>query len=194
LVVAGCSKDSGGDDKPTYKLEEQEYLVVESGDLTHGTTELTGSGKIVMKTPLPSIDSGRHFGVQGTLEDGGYLTITMYSSAELKDGLSLRLARTGNVLEAQLSQGEETKDLASALTSILSDDSFMVAVDVHNDESPAHVMVWKGDTTDFTEESALVNTEEDPAPGKGKGIYWGLELSKAKVTDVVSGDPKFEEE
>jgi hypothetical protein len=194
LIVAGCSKDSGGNDKPTYKLDDQEYLVVDSGNLTHGTTELSGSGKIIMKTPLASIDSGRHFALKGTLDDGGYLTITTYASAELKDGLSLKLARTGNTLKAQLSQGDETKDLAAALTSILSEDSITVALDVHNDESPAHVMVWKGDTTDFTEESALVNTEEEPAPGNGKGIYWGLELSKAKVTDAVSEDPKLEEE
>ena len=51
--------------------------------------------------------------------------------------------------------------------------------DVHNDETPAHVLVWKNsDTTDL-----LIDTEEGTAAaGNGQDNLWGLILNAAKIT------------
>lgn len=89
-------------------------------------------------------------------------------------------------MAGKISEGKvlEGVDAAGAIT---------IGVDVHNDESPAHVLVWSG--SDFAEDAAAFNSEGDgAAPGQGSATFWGLKLAKANVTAATIGDAKFSEE
>lgn len=64
--------------------------------------------------------------------------------------------------------------------------------DVHNNETPAHVLAWNRDLGDsFTDATAVFNSEEnDNSPGIGSGTRWGVRLSGATVTRAELGAVK----
>ena len=68
-------------------------------------------------------------------------------------------------------------------------------VEVHNDETPAHILVWPGDATSFTEDTALLNSEDiSSSHGNGAGSFWSIKLENSSVTSSLTReDEKFSE-
>lgn len=194
LLNTGCGSSSKSTDDETHTLNGNSYVTVSNTSLVLTDTSLSGDGSVVFESPLPTIESKRSFTLGFTLENGGSLTLHSNASNRLQNGISIVISRTGTTLSVALKKGEDLKDISSSFTGVNASGSLSIVCDVHNDEVPAHILIWTG--SDFTEEAAVFNSEEEglEAPGNGAGSYWGLALSKATVSTATVSTAKFSEE
>lgn len=195
-MMLGCNK--ADDDKSTTQEQgsfaEQTYLVVEAGNLLRTETEIAGTGSILFVSPLDSLEAKTNFDLSFTLEEGGSLELVTHANAQLQQGASVLVTRQGKDLELQLKAGDIATE-AKVLTNLDASGKLRLAIDVHNDENPSHILAWDGSGTAFGEDDALFNSEVDAeTPAQGKGTAWGLILSKAKLTGAQLSAAKFVEE
>ncbi|MDQ3234972.1 MAG: hypothetical protein M3Q07_24455 [Pseudobdellovibrionaceae bacterium] len=194
LLQLACTKD---DDKKTDLVQGsligKTYYVVQAGDLQRTETSVSGTGSIVFNSPLGSIPSKDNYALNLSVDDGGTLELVTHSDSSLANGVSVLLKRTGSSLTASLkAKGQEST--AKELSGVNAAEDISLAIDVHNDETPAHILVWSAAGGDFGEDNALLNSEEDEtSPGNGSGTSWGLILTKANVSSALLEDPKFVE-
>lgn len=195
FAAAGCKKD---DDKttdlPQGSIGAQTYYVVEAGDLERTENLLQGSGALVFASPLNAIQSQDNFALEFTLAEGGSLSLVTHADSSLSDGLTVQFERSGTELISSLkADGAGTGD--NVLNGVDASGPISLAVDVHNNETPAHVLIWNAVNGSFEEKEALYNSEDDAdAPGVGKGTLWGVVLRNATLNRVERGEPKFTEE
>jgi hypothetical protein len=181
-------------DLPQGSFDEQNYYVVEAGDLERGEKLLKGSGAVVFASPLNAIQSQDNFDLEFTIAEGGSLSLVTHSDSSLSDGLTVQFERAGTELIASLkADGAGTGD--NVLSGVDASGPISLSVDVHNNETPAHVLIWNAVNGSYEESEALYNSEDDAdAPGVGKGTLWGLVLRNATLSKVERGEPKFTEE
>jgi hypothetical protein len=195
LAALGCKKD---EDKtttmPQGSLGNQSYYVVESSDLELGENALQGSGSIIFASPLNTAPLQDNFALEFTVEEGGSMALVARSDGSLAHGLTVQFERSGTQLIASLkADGSGTAD--HILDGVDASGLISLAIDVHNNENPAHVLIWNAALDAFGEEDALYNSEEDAdAPGVGKGSLWGLVLRDAEIKAATRGAAKFTEE
>lgn len=190
IFIYGCSNNTSN--PGPYQIHGVDYATITTGTLQHRESSIEGSGSLIIITPLASISSKESYTLQFTLKDGGSLTLVTHSNNLLSSGLTMTFSRSGSALSG-LTQAGITLSTPFLLAGIDASGTIQLQIDVHNDESPAHILVWSG--SNFIEEAALYNSE-DPglnAAGNGAGTYWGLVLSNAKVTEASVGTPKFTE-
>lgn len=195
-VLTGCGSDSDDDENGT-QWGGIEYTYLDQGDLKIENNTLQGTGTILFKQPLSGgVDSGHHLNLDFTLSPDSSLIVSTYADNQLKDGIQLvfRVSAEGK-LSVLLKHGETATDVSGSFMEVDVTKPVSLSIDVHNDEDPAHVLVWNGNETEFKEDTALLNSEEDGnnVPGKGKDSYWGLTLNKAQVSKTELSDAKFEE-
>lgn len=193
MTQFACKKD---DDKKTDltqgTLAGQAYYVVDAGDLQRTESSIQGTGSVVYGSPLGSITSKDDYALNFSLDDGGSLELVTHGNSSLANGVSVVFSRSAHALSAIL-KAKGVTSAATELSGIDAAQSIAVAVDVHNDETPAHILLWSAGGS-FGEGDALLNSEDgEAAPGNGTGTAWGLLLNKAKVTSAVAADPKFVE-
>ncbi len=194
LLQVACSKD---DNKKTGLVEGslagKAYYVVEAGDLQRTESAVSGTGSIVFNSPLGSVTSKDNYALNFSVDDGGTLELVTHSDGNLSNGVSVILKRTGSSLSAMLkAKGEQST--AKELSGVNAAEDLSLAIDVHNDETPAHILVWSTAGGEFGEDNALLNSEEDEtSPGNGSSTAWGLVLTKANVSSAILEDPKFVE-
>ena len=224
LALISCADTTSSDETEAVKLGEVEFLKTDGANLDISDTGFSGTGKVMAKLPLESIKSGINFHLVGAIEDNGQLRLTTFSDDKLENGLAFELSRSGDTLGVKiLAEGKES-DITDYFTAIKASEEISLFIDVHNNETPAHILIWKGDVTTFSEENVLFNSEADhdhheeeghgeeeeghkeghddethdeevTSPGNGSGTVWGVELTKASITkDFVSGEEKFSEE
>lgn len=194
ISLTACSKkDSNSDNSPTeHTLTDTTYLVKESGDLSITASNVKGTGKVVAKTPLT--DSGNHYQLTFTLEDGGELYLFAHAESSLAGGIEVRFQRAANVLKVSLAKGETIQDVSNQFQSFNAASPVSISLDIHNDEEPPHILMWKEEAEAFTEATAIFNSEENgAAPGQGTGTLWGLVLKKASVDRMKITTAKFED-
>jgi len=195
LSIFGCGKD---DKKDTSALIEgsfagSSYFVIDAGDLVRSESQIKGSGSIVFKSPLASTDAKTNYNLTFSLEDGGSVELVAQSDGSLNKGVSVILTRAGTALNASLKADDVTTEV-KVLSGISAAGVVTISIDVHNDESPTHILLWNGTADDFAEDAALLNSEADAeTPGQGKSTAWGLVLAKATLTSATLSDPKFVE-
>lgn len=183
--VAGLSEGS---------LDGAAYSLTSGAELQKTETELSGSGTILFKNPLGEIGSKDAFLLQFKLEDGGKLELLTHTDNAGKSGVSAVVTRESGVVSIAFAAAAATSD-KKVLEGIDATGEISLLIDVHNDESPAHILVWNGTSGSFSEGNALINSEDDiTSPGKGSGVYWGLSLTKATVLSASIQAPKFVEE
>ncbi len=195
LAAQGCKKDEDKSTSlPQGTFADQSYYVVESGDLERTETVLKGSGAVVFASPLNAIQSQDNFALEFTVAEGGSVALVTHADANLGEGLTVLFERAGTELVASLkADGAGTAD--NVLNGIDASGTVSLSVDVHNNETPTHVLIWNAVTGAFGEEDALYNSEDDAdAPGVGKGTLWGLVLRNAEMKAVKRDEPKFSEE
>jgi hypothetical protein len=190
-LLSGCGSDSG----TASVLNGTEYIVVSAGDMTRTATTLSGSGSVVIKAPLSELASKNSYRLTFTLQDGGTVSLVTNSTTSLTGGVTLKFTRTGTTLGATLLAGSGSTDVSGQFTGVDASSTLTYQVDVHNDESPSHILLWDSTVTSFTEAAARLNSEDAGlnTPGQGTGTYWGLVLSKATVTEAVLSAAKFVE-
>ncbi|HET9238959.1 MAG TPA: hypothetical protein VFO10_17000 [Oligoflexus sp.] len=195
FTAVGCKKDEDKTtDLPQGSFAEQKYYLLETGDLQQGDDRLQGSGALVFASPLNAIQSQDNFALEFTIAEGGSLSLVTHSDSSLSDGLTVQFERAGTELISSLkADGAGTGD--NVLSGVDASGPISLAVDVHNNETPAHVLIWNAVNGSYEENEALYNSEDDAdAPGVGKGTLWGLVLRNATVKKVERGEPKFTEE
>lgn len=200
LLTSCGGDDDSSSDTPTSKegkVGSTDVLLLSESGLTFSGTTLTGSGSIIAKDPLGEIKDDKNLAVTFTVEDGGFVSVRAFASKTLDDGVALTLSREGAKLSAALAASGKTIDISKAFAALDASKEVAVLVDVHNGETPAHVLAWKGGTASPSEQNALFNSEkagDGESAGNGKGTFWGLVLSKAIVTSAAASDARFEHE
>ncbi len=195
MLAVGCNH--GDRNKSNTQQADQRnlngagYTLSESGSFTHKENEMSGSGTVVFT--IPTKDKDNSYSLTFTLADAGSLTLTANAGRGLRSGISIQFTRAGAALKASLKSGSTEVDISSKFRKIDSSKEMIFQIDMHNSESPTHILVW-ANPTEFSEDSALFNSETDAeAPGQGGGNIWGLVLVNAVVTSAATAEPKFEE-
>ena len=195
LALNACSEGGTiGTDAGTSEgqLGGASYVVVDAGDLQRTVSQVKGSGSLAFKDPIGAISSRKSYTLNFTLVDAGSLKLVVNADEKLSNGVSILLSRSASALSATLSFAG-TSAAAKTLAGVDAASAINLMIDIHNDESPAHILIWSG--SDFTQAKALLDSERDGAtPGQGRGNYWGLVLNKATVTSGVLAAPKFTEQ
>jgi hypothetical protein len=188
-LVSGCG---GSSSCTAVSFSGACFGYVTQGTLTATETSLSGTGSLVAETPLSGASSNNSFRLTFTLQDGGSVSLFANSTAALADGIEIEMKRQGSALEVHVKKGGTDFDASSSFTSVSATAAVTLQIDVHNSESPVHLLVWGESTTDFSESNTLLN-EEASTPPSGTGTYWGLELENATVTSAAAGTQKFTE-
>jgi len=201
LVLSAC----GGDYKdPETAAGGQEIVLgsqkvrLVSGNLNVSGSSIQGTGSLVFDSRYDSFQSGGSYALNFTLEDGGSVTLVSHSNEALASGFEMEFRREGSgadSLKVALRAQGNIWNSVNNFTAINAADPIQLQVDVHNDETPAHLMVWNrllGDN--FTRPNAILNSadEIDGSPGIGTSTRWGLLLNKASVTRADRSEPKLE--
>lgn len=154
---------------------------------------IAGSGSLVFKDSLERLGTDSSHALSFFLQDGGSLTFAAYAGSDLSAALEFQFARTGKALSVKVSKaGSNARDVTNAFTSFDASRVVDLQIDVHNSENPAHLLIWNGVERDFSEDTALVNSEEgDASPGAGEGMMRGFVLDKAVLFKAGASEVKF---
>lgn len=192
LFLNACGGGSSGDSSSNEgSLGGSKYLLVSGSPSERSEDKVKGDASIVFKDPLGEIGSDKSYTLKFAIEDGGELRLVSHGDEKLVGGTSVIFARSQNTLSVYTSVGEK-KSESKTLKNISANGAVGLVIDAHNSEAKTHVLVWGADEAKPSEDSALFNSETDAeTPGKGKGKFWGLILTKAIVTSAVIGDVKF---
>ena len=186
--LGGCGSSSSS----SLKLNGMEYVVLDAGNLQHNGTSVSGSGSFVVREPLGQTTSEQSFVLNFTLEEGGSLALVSNSKSKLEDGWNLRFTRTGAALTVAMIVGASQTDVTSRFSGVNASGEINLLVDVHNNEDPAHILVWRGNASPFDVGDALLNSQVHGAsPGSGTGTAWGFVLNKATLSQATLGTAKF---
>jgi hypothetical protein len=178
-------------------------LVACGGDYKAPESTISGPSEKLFEQVLPSADSGQSYALDFSLEEGGCLDLVSHSNENLANGWEMQFCRQGTgagSLKVTIFANGERRDTkknetVEAFAGFDASSPLKLQIDVHNNESPAHALVWSRQITeDFSEAAAIFNSEEfDNSPGNGSGKRWGLRLNKATVTRAENSAPKFSE-
>jgi hypothetical protein len=109
--------------------------------------KVSGQGSFVYRSNLDTIGSDSSHGLSFTLNDGGQLKFVAYSNSSLGQGLEFVFSRTGDVVNGAIVAGGDPAsaiEISSELSNISASRVINLQLDVHNGESPAHILVWDG--------------------------------------------------
>ncbi len=187
ILAAACGKKVGPTASGANPLPNA--TIINPGSMRTDGGSFTGTGSVVVNEPLAGTTSKQSYALTFRLEDGGSLTLHSNSTNRLENAVKLRFQRNAGTLAAKIVVGDTETDVSEAFAKLDAAGELQLQVDVHNDETPAHILAWSG--ADFSAGAAILNTEE--GPGNGKGQFWGLELAQASVTRAVVSEPKFKE-
>lgn len=193
LAITACGGDNGSDDNASENIDAHS-IATGADTLTSEENSLSGTGSVVFTSSLGAVDSGSHFNVVASLDIGDSFTIHAYSNNQLENGIDLVVTRPNNTptsLEVTL----DGSDISSNFTSVAADQAIHILMDVHNNESPTHVVIWPEGTDEFHEEDAIENSEDSGAvTSQGAGAFWGITLSGAEVSKALASEAQFDDE
>jgi hypothetical protein len=198
LLVVSCGKKSSNSPMPdSGKLGDTEFVIQNSSTLTFATEGMSGSGQVLARLPADELAGEKNFALSFTLQEGGSLTLGAFTTNTLVNGIQLKFERNANALKVSVSKGSVSIDVSSKFSSINASGLISVLVDVHNGESPAHVIAWSTNIENPSASNADYESERDEdlgtIPGQGEGTYWGLILKNAKVSKADAGATRFED-
>jgi hypothetical protein len=160
----------------------------------------SGLGAFVFNQSLTqSVGDSSSHALSFALSDGSSLEYVVYGDSKLESGLTVRFERQNKSLLVQLigpSALAQTVDVSKSFEWVDASRIIDLQMDVHNDESPTHVLIWDGLERSFNEENAKFNSEEMELPsfGQSPGAFRGFVLNKATVFKAVTSEPKFKHE
>lgn len=199
LAFLGCSGGSNPDRELQQKAQDakqiisgQSFEILEKDNLTFNDAGATGSGKILALNSL-SNESGMSFKVSLSLQDNGEVILHTFSDNKLQNSFDISIAREGGKVKFVLSSGGQSIDYSElqGITALNAIENIELTMDVHNNESPAHFILWKSSETTYDENTALLNSADEPkaTPGKGSGLFFGLTLKNAAVNKIETAKP-----
>ncbi len=182
LGLAACGGDkTANPTEDTKSWQNRSYKILNEGSFSLTDQALVGNASILFTQPLGHIDSNKNFKVGFLLLDQGSVELRSFTNTKLDQGVTLRFSRTGDNLYLTLIAGK-SETSPRLLSGINADGYVVLSVDVHNSESPTHILVWEPNITNATDDNALFNSDADATtPGRGVGQFWGLVLNNATV-------------
>ncbi|UXR64289.1 hypothetical protein EZJ49_14570 [Bdellovibrio bacteriovorus] len=157
-----------------------------------------GNNKGLMTEGLSSVASAANFEISFNLQDGGSLTLHTFTNSQLQSGFKFKFARQGGALLIQAEAQGQIQNWSSLFTDIDATQKLTFTMDVHNNEHPAHVMIWVGaKSSSMNHTNTIYNSAEDSldlnydsSPGNGSGRAWGFELINAQLTNARLSSPQ----
>ena len=187
-LACGKSGGSSGSDKI---LGDKVYQILADEGLSGTDQALNGTGTVLFKDPLGEIGGEKSVGLDFSLKDGGSLTLTTNADTSLKNGVRVTFIRNASTLSAVLEIGGQ-KSNPRTLSSIDASGPIKLDVDVHNGETPVHMLVWSRGVSSYTQSTAVLDTEVGQTIlGNGTAAFWGITLVKATLTKTVVTGAKF---
>jgi hypothetical protein len=175
LCISSCGTNTPGRNIKTSQLAGGlEYMMLEEGDLKSDGQSVSGTGKLIFKSPRPSEDSNYTFTIR--VKDGGKVTLLSNADKNLSAGVSHIFGKAADKPSLVLSVGAESYDLSGDLTGLAFEESLSIEIDVH---AHGHTILWvQGQKFEYAFSTRL--------PGK----FWGFELSDATISQVAVGPAK----
>jgi hypothetical protein len=190
FFLISCGQESSHE-STVQKFNGLGYVLRENSSLDVSESTITGEGSLSFTEPLGSVQSEKNFLLEFEIDDAGFVEIQTFSDRDFRSPISIRFSRTGETLTvgaAPAAEGVLGRDLK--MDSTASKVSF--SIDVHNSETPAHVMVWPEEISSPDDDNAVFNSDADGRLlGNGAGAFWGLRLKGASITKAAARDPKF---
>jgi len=189
LISTSCTELTGGDTGAN--------LIDSVSDYIGGIDSISaGENKYLLQGSADNGgNSGHYFRLKFQLPEGESLSFFFFSSRSLSGGMKYTFSKVnGSVyLTMKLNGLEDRTELVDFKNSDIVD----VAIDIHNDHTDAHMIVWdyNGSRGDYEECSfdggCLYNTEDFAfdvwlGVGRASGIFWGIEGDKSLI-EVLEG-------
>lgn len=175
--LLGCGGNDDNNDPTGPAVFGKSYSLVD-GDLDVGDDKVSGNGVIAFGAFIDSPTEGRNFLITSTIEDGGFVQLHAFANQDLSNAAVIRLSREGEALNYR-AFGQEQDD-QGVLTGVNASEPITLSVEVHNGESPAHVLLWNGDTPPAGEPLEL-------RAANGTGTYVGFTLEQASLQAFTDG-------
>ncbi len=193
LVSIGCGGGSGSG-KQAYNAQSingYDYIVITNSNLSLTDGNVSGEGEIAFTGPVGSTSSNSNFKVEFTLDDGGFLELKAFANNKLAGGVDVRISRSGDSASVS-SVTSDNEPVSRELKELNANGLIALSIDVHNSETPAHVLMWSKTERLPTDDNALFNSDADGViTGNGVGMLWGLALNRAKVSKVATDSPEL---
>lgn len=172
-----------------------EVLSLNSPELNFSENSLQGNGRATVLIPLNSTRSQQSYAVSFSVEDSGRFALVINSNEELQSGIELHFRRQESEFDVQLKLAEQTTNLSSLFSNLNASEPVNLIVDVHNNESPLHMIAWTGEVTEPTANNSVYDSIRDKKSkgalqGNGRGSFWGFIFDKSKITQAVVAEPK----
>ncbi len=198
IFSLSCSDDSSESTKEAAgRIGTTEFILKETTNLRFDGTTLKGSGSAVAKIPADEISGEKNFQLSFTLDEGGSLELAAFTNEAMLKGVGIKFSRTGEALKVELKNNDTTLDISTAFSEVVASQAISVHFDVHNGETPAHIIGWTSATQNPDASNSKFDSERDEAfgefSGKGIGAYWGLILQSSQVTQAEPREVKFED-
>ncbi len=190
FALTACGKsDSKNDSKQSFS--GYDYIVKSTSSPVINDGKLTGDGSIAFVEPIGSVTSNKNFKISMTIEDAGFVELKSFTNADLVAGIGLKLSRSGDSLVLVSSaDGKDTGPLT--IKGISANAPLSLSIDVHNSETPAHVMIWKSTESAPTDDNALFNSDADgEITGNGAGNFWGLSINGSSISSLTMAESVF---
>lgn len=157
-----------------------------------------GVNKGLMTEGVSSVNSGANFEYHFRVTDGGSFTVFAFANSSLTNGIAIRFTRNGGTLNVLATAQGITQDWSPLFASVDASQDVTLTMDIHNNESPAHIMIWNGSknpkmnhtNTLYNSAEDSVDLDYDAGPGNGSGRAWGFQTDGATLINAKISDPQ----
>lgn len=157
-----------------------------------------GANKGLMTEGISSVSSGANFEFHFSVTDGGSFTVFAFANSSLTNGIAIRFTRTGGSLSVLATAQGITQDWSPLFASVDASQQVVMTMDIHNNESPAHIMIWSGSkdgsmnhtNTLYNSAEDSVDLDYDASPGNGSGRAWGFQADGATLINAKISEPQ----
>jgi hypothetical protein len=193
-AACGGTRGSGAADPSpgtTPALSGSEYVTIDNEQLVSAAGQLSGKGVVAFRSPLGGIATNKNFKLTVSLDDGGFCELRTHATNTLGAAVVIGISRRGDSLFMYHFIGEGRRS-EREIKSLAAGDELSLSIDVHNTESPAHVLVWSAREELPTDDNAIFNSDADASSvGNGAGAFWGISFAGAAVKEAKVGPALF---
>ena len=191
-MLAACGKSESSKNTKADSFQGEKVGVSEDSELALTEETVSGTGSFVYKDPIGESSEDKSYVVSFKLADKASLELRSHTNNKLSKGVNLRFTRDGKNVKLVYGGESEKPKTIELLKNVDESKNIELSIDVHNSETPSHVLVWSSSEAKKGEESALFNSDADvDTREKGTGVYWGFILDNATLNSAKSGGPIF---
>lgn len=145
--------------------------------------------KGLMADSLAEVRGSSNFEMSFSLQDGGSAIFYFFAKENLNDGIAIEFKKEQGQLKVFASAQGAKQEWSSLFSAIDTSGVMIFTLDIHNNESPAHIMLWTGSkssslnhrNTTYNSAEDSIDLNYDAAPGNGLGRSWGFQLNNATL-------------